>query len=131
MIRSVWVLFATTIKGAVCVRMTGLACALVYSPFQLMPHYLIFSDIETERVDKFIVKSIITFNKLQNIETVSTMESPQITPHPECYSQCSGKASVSKHKPRQRNISYHEDISRLMCKGRSLSSKQVITCPVI
>ena len=28
------------------------------------------------RVDKFIVKSIITFNKLQYFETVSTRESP-------------------------------------------------------
>ena len=29
-----------------------------------------------ERVDKFIVKSIITFNKLQHFETVSTRELP-------------------------------------------------------
>ena len=60
------------------------------------------------RVDKFIVKSIITFNKLQHIETVSEMESPQVTPHPEGRSQCSGRASASIHKPRQRNISYHK-----------------------
>ena len=62
----------------------------------------------TKRMDKFIVKSIITFNKLQKIETVSEMESPQVTPHPEGRSQCSGRASVSIHKPRQRNISYHK-----------------------
>ena len=49
----------------------------------------------SERVDKFIVKSIITFNKLQKIETVSEMESPQVTPHPEGRSQCSGRASAS------------------------------------
>ena len=52
-----------------------------------------------ERVDKFIVQSNITFNKLQDNETVSIMESTQITPHPEGYSQCSGKASASEHKP--------------------------------
>ena len=31
---------------------------------------------EAMRVDKFIVKSIITFNKLQHFETFSTRESP-------------------------------------------------------
>ena len=36
---------------------------------------------------------------------------------------CTGKASVSKLKPRQRNISYHKDISRLVYEGRSLFSK--------
>ena len=76
------------------------------------------------RVDKFIVKSIITFNKLQKIETVSEMESPQVTPHPEGRSQCSGRASASKHKPRQRNISYHNDMSRLMCERMSLFSNR-------
>ena len=68
---------------------------------------------KAERLDKFIVQSNVTFNKLQNNETVSIMESTQITPHPEDYSQYSGKASVSGHEPRQRNISYLEDMSRL------------------
>ena len=73
-----------------------------------------FCNMYLLRVDKFIVKSKITFNKLKEVETVSIMESTQITPHPEGYSQCSGKASVSDHKPRQRNISYQIDMSRLM-----------------
>ena len=65
-------------------------------------------------MDKFIVKSNITFNKLKEVETVSIMESTKITPHPEDNSQCSGKASVSEHKPRHWNISYQIDMSRLM-----------------
>ena len=65
------------------------------------------------RVDKFIVKSKITFNKLKEVETVSIMESTKITPHPEDYSQCSGKASVSEHKPRQRIISYQPTVNHL------------------
>ena len=66
----------------------------------------------------------------KQIETVSAMESPQITPHPEGRSQCSGRASASEHKPGQRNISYHKDMSRLMCEKMSLfqqTSKQVHT----
>ena len=43
--------------------------------------------VARRRVDKFIVKSIITFNKLKEVETVSTMESTKITPHPEDNSQ--------------------------------------------
>ena len=90
----------------------------------------LFTNTQRERVDKFIVKSSITFNKLQNIEAVSTMESPQITPHPEGRSQCSGRASASEHNPGQRNISYHKDMSRLMCERMSLfqqTSKQALT----
>ena len=37
------------------------------------------------------------------------MEAPQITSHPECGSQCNGKASASGHNPGNWNISYHED----------------------
>ena len=36
---------------------------------------------EMERVDKFIVQSDITSNKLQHDETVSSMKSPQIPHH--------------------------------------------------
>ena len=89
------------------------------------------TNLVLEREWTSLLTKNITSNKLHNFETVSTMESPQITPHPEYCSQCSGKASVSEHKPRQWNISYHKDISRLVCEGWSLSSKQLITCSVM
>ena len=55
-------------------------------------------------------------------------ESPQIKPHPEDYSQCSRRASVSTvplHRPRQRIISYHYVIHPGFCcrKSNSLFSK--------
>ena len=54
------------------------------------------------------------------------MEAPQITSHPECGSQCNGKASASEHNPGNWNISYHE-YKLEQCEKRSLFSK-LITC---
>ena len=54
------------------------------------------------------------------------MEAPQITSHPECISQCNGRASASGHNPGTWNISYHEDKPG-QCENRSLFS-ELITC---
>ena len=54
------------------------------------------------------------------------MEAPQITSHPECISQCNGRASASGHNPGTWNISYHEDKPG-QCEKRSLFS-ELITC---
>ena len=54
------------------------------------------------------------------------MEAPQITSHPECGSQCNGKASASGHNPGNWNISYHEDKPG-QCEKKSLFS-ELITC---
>ena len=49
------------------------------------------ADVLVRESGQVYCKSNITFNKLQDNETVSILESPQITPHPEGYSQCSGE----------------------------------------
>ena len=51
-------------------------------------------------------------------------EPPQITPHPEGCSQCSGRAPVSGHRPRQWNISHHND--GILASGRGPNMSQFL-----
>ena len=53
------------------------------------------------------------------------METPQITSHPEHYSQCNGKASASEHRPTQWNISYHNDMLGLCESQRDCTSSDL------
>ena len=63
-----------------------------------------------KRVNKFIVKSINTFNKLKEIETVSRRSRPRSNHTQKINSQCSRRASVSTvwlHKPSKLHTSPH------------------------
>ena len=74
------------------------------------------------RVNKFIVKSIKTSNKLKEIETVSRRSRPRSNHTQKINSQCSRRASVSTvwlHRPRHRIISITKcDTSRLLLGNR-------------
>ena len=75
-----------------------------------------------------LIKQTLLPIKCRNSKLFPTMEEPEITSHPECGSQCNGRASASGHNPGNWNIFYHKDKPG-QCEKRSLFS-ELITCSV-
>ena len=71
-----------------------------------------------------LIKQTLLPIKCRNSKLFPTMEAPQITSHPECGSQCNGRASASGHNPGTWKISYHEDKPG-QCEKKSLFSELI------
>ena len=99
---------------------------LMYQLYQIYPHRILGTCAESGQV--YWSKQTLLPINCRNSKLFPTMEPPQITSHPECGSQCNGRASASGHNPGNWNISYHKDKPG-QCEKRSLFS-ELITCSV-